>query len=152
MNEVLRYLSFGLLIIFNQILLGTNLWAVSPDVFFVHTLLFTTFVRKIPNIYFFILMGFLIDLFFSNISMPYTLIYTMIGLYLNFSNLKWIQRSLLEQLILIILVSLFLNILLFSTNNFSDDMEIRIFINPLLNSIIWSIIFINQRQKWLRNI
>ncbi|RPG42867.1 MAG: rod shape-determining protein MreD [Gammaproteobacteria bacterium TMED112] len=152
MNEVLRYLSFGLLIIFNQILLGTNLWAVSPDIFFVHTLLFTTFVRKIPNIYFFILMGFLIDLFFSNISMPYTLIYTMIGLYLNFSNLKWIQRSLLEQLILIILVSLFLNILLFSTNNFSDDMEIRIFINPLLNSIIWSIIFINQRQKWLRNI
>ena len=152
MNEVLRYLSFGLLIIFNQILLGTNLWAVSPDIFFVHTLLFTTFVRKIPNIYFFILMGFLIDLFFSNISMPYTLIYTMIGLYLNFSNLKWIQRSLLEQLILIILVSLFLNILLFSTNNFSDDMEIRIFINPLLNSIIWSVIFINQRQKWLRNI
>ncbi len=152
MNEVLRYLSFGLLIIFNQILLGTNLWAVSPDIFFVHTLLFTTFVRKIPNIYFFILMGFLIDLFFSNISMPYTLIYTMIGLYLNFSNLKWIQRSLLEQLILIILVSLFLNILLFSTNNFSDDLEIRIFINPLLNSIIWSIIFINQRQKWLRNI
>ena len=122
MNEVLRYLSFGLLIIFNQILLGTNLWAVSPDIFFVHTLLFTTFVRKIPNIYFFILMGFLIDLFFSNISMPYTLIYTMIGLYLNFSNLKWIQRSLLEQLILIILVSLFLNILLFSTNNFSDDL------------------------------
>ena len=152
MNEVLRYLSFGLLIIFNQILLGTNLWAISPDIFFVHTLLFTTFVRKIPNIYFFILMGFLIDLFFSNISMPYTLIYTMIGLYLNFSNLKWIQRSLLEQLILIILVSLFLNTLLFTTNNFSDDMEIRIFINPLLNSIIWSIIFINQRQKWLRNI
>lgn len=152
MNEVLRYLSFGLLIIFNQILLGTNLWAVSPDIFFVHTLLFTTFVKKIPNIYFFILMGFLIDLFFSNISMPYTLIYTMIGLYLNFSNLKWIQRSLLEQLILITLVSLFLNILLFSTNNFSDDMGIRIFINPLLNSIIWSIIFINQRQKWLRNI
>ena len=152
MNEVPRYLSFGLLIIFNQILLGTNLWAVSPDIFFVHTLLFTTFVRKIPNIYFFILMGFFIDLFFSYISMPYTLIYTMIGLYLNFSNLKWIQSSLLEQLILIILVSLFLNILLFSTNNFSDDMEIRIFINPLLNSIIWSIIFINQRQKWLRNI
>ena len=152
MNEVLRYLSFGLLIIFNQILLGTNLWAISPDIFFVHTLLFTTFVRKIPNIYFFILMCFLIDLFFSNISMPYTLIYTMIGLYLNFSNLKWIQRSLLEQLILIILVSLFLNTLLFTTNNFSDDMGIRIFINPLLNSIIWSVIFINQRQKWLRNI
>ena len=93
MNEVLRYLCFGLLIIFNQILLGTNLWAVSPDIFFVHTLLFTTFVRKIPNIYFFILMGFLIDLFFSNISMPYTLIYTMIGLYLNFSNLKILTSS-----------------------------------------------------------
>ena len=84
--------------------------------------------------------------------MPYTITYTLIGLYLNFSNLKWIQRSLLEQIILIISVSLFLNIILFFTNDFAEGMEARIFINPLLNSVIWSVIFINQRQKWLKNI
>ena len=128
MNEVFRYLSLGLFIILNQIMLATNLWAISPDIFLVHTL------------------------FFSNISMPYTITYTLIGLYLNFSNLKWIQRSLLEQIILIISVSLFLNIILFLTNDFADGMGARIFINPLLNSIIWSVIFINKRQKWLKNI
>lgn len=152
MSEVLRYLSLGLLVILNQILLATDLWAITPDIFIVHTLFFTTFVKKIPNIYFFIFKGFVIDLFFSNISMPYTISYTLIGLYLNFSNLKWIQRSLLEQIILIILVSLLLNIILFSANDFASGMGIRIFINPLLNSIIWSAIFINQRQKWLKNI
>ena len=152
MSEVLRYMSLVLLVILNQILLATDLWAITPDIFLVHTLFFTTFVKKIPNIYFFIFKGFVIDLFFSNISMPYTISYTLVGLYLNFSNLKWIQRSLLEQIILIISLSLFLNIILFSSNDFASGMGIRIFINPLLNSIIWSAIFINQRQKWLKNI
>ena len=152
MSEFLRYLSLGLIVILNQILLATDVWAISPDMFLVHTLFFTTFVKKIPNIYFFIFKGFVIDLFFSNISMPYTFSYTLIGLYLNFSNLKWIQRSLLEQILLITLVSLLLNIILFSTNYFASGMEVRIFINPLLNSIIWSAIFISQRHKWLKNI
>ena len=152
MSEVFRYLSLGLMVILNQILLATDIWAISPDIFLVHTLFLTTFVKKIPNIYFFIFKGFVIDLFFSNISMPYTISYTLIGLYLNFSNLKWIQRSLLEQILLIILVSLLLNIILFSTNDFTSGMGVRIFINPLLNSIIWSAIFISQRQKWLKNI
>ena len=152
MSEVFRYLSLVLMVILNQILLATDIWAISPDMFLVHTLFFTTFVKKIPNIYFFILKGFVIDLFFSNISMPYIISYTLIGLYLNFSNLKWIQRSLLEQLLLITLISLFLNIILFSTNDFASGMGVRIFINPLLNSIIWSAIFISQRQKWLKNI
>tara|TARA_A100001388_G_scaffold208355_1_gene158898 strand:+ start:1744 stop:2037 length:294 start_codon:yes stop_codon:yes gene_type:complete len=97
-------------------------------------------------------MGFLIDLFFSNTSIPYTITYFLIGLYLNFSNLKWIQRSLLEQLISIISISFCLNILLFNVNNFSDEMSIRIFINPFINSMIWVLIFINQRHKWLKNI
>ncbi len=152
MNEVIRYSSFFCLIIFNQILLATNLWSVSPDLFLVHTLIYTTFVKKIPNIYLFIFMGFLIDLFFSNTSIPYTITYFLIGLYLNFSNLKWIQRSLLEQLISIISISFCLNILLFNVNNFSDEMSIRIFINPFINSMIWVLIFINQRHKWLKNI
>ena len=152
MNEVIRYSSFACLIILNQILLATNLWPISPDLFLVHTLIYTTFVNKIPNIYLFIFMGFLIDLFFSNASIPYTITYFVIGLYLNFSSLKWIQRSLLEQLILIISISFCLNILLFYVNDFSDEMSKRIFINPFLNSMIWVLIFINQRHKWLKNI
>ena len=152
MNEVIRYSSFACLIILNQILLATNLWPISPDLFLVHTLIYTTFVKKIPNIYLFVFMGFLIDLFFSNTSVPYTITYFLIGLYLNFSSLKWIQRSLLEQLILIISISFCLNILLFYVNDFSDEMSKRIFINPFLNSMIWVLIFINQRHKWLKNI
>ena len=152
MNEFIRYSSFVCLIILNQILLATNLWPISPDLFLVHTLIYTTFVKKIPNIYLFIFMGFLIDLFFSNTSVPYTITYFLIGLYLNFSSLKWIQRSLLEQLILIISISFCLNILLFYVNDFSDEMSKRIFINPFLNSMIWVLIFINQRHKWLKNI
>ena len=152
MNEVIRYSSFVCLIILNQILLATNLWPISPDLFLVHTLIYTTFVKKIPNIYLFIFMGFLIDLFFSNTSVPYTITYFLVGLYLNFSSLKWIQRSLLEQLILITSISFCLNILLFYVNDFSDEMSKRIFINPFLNSMIWVLIFINQRHKWLKNI
>ena len=152
MNEVIRYSSFVCLIILNQILLATNLWPISPDLFLVHTLIYTTFVNKIPNIYLFIFMGFFIDLFFSNTSVPYTITYFLVGLYLNFSSLKWIQRSLLEQLILIISISFCLNILLFYVNDFSDEMSKRIFINPFLNSMIWVLIFINQRHKWLKNI
>ena len=152
MNEVIRYSSFVCLIILNQILLATNLWPISPDLFLVHSLIYATFVKKIPNIYLFIFMGFLIDLFFSNTSIPYTITYFLIGLYLNFSSLKWIQRSLLEQLILIISISFCLNILLFYVNDFSDEMSNRIFINPFLNSMIWVLIFINQRHKWLKNI
>ena len=152
MNEVIRYSSFVSLIILNQILLATNLWPISPDLFLVHSLIYATFVKKIPNIYLFIFMGFLIDLFFSNTSIPYTITYFLIGLYLNFSSLKWIQRSLLEQLILIISISFCLNILLFYVNDFSDEMSKRIFINPFLNSMIWVLIFINQRHKWLKNI
>jgi rod shape-determining protein MreD len=152
MNEVIRYSSFACLIILNQILLATNLWPISPDLFLIHSLIYTTFVNKIPNIYLFIFMGFLVDLFFSNTSVPYTITYFLVGLYLNFSSLKWIQRSLLEQLILIISISFCLNILLFYVNDFSDEMSKRIFINPFLNSMIWVLIFINQRHKWLKNI
>ena len=152
MNEVIRYSSFACLIILNQILLATNLWPISPDLFLIHSLIYTTFVNKIPNIYLFIFMGFLIDLFFSNTSVPYTITYFLVGLYLNFSSLKWIQRSLLEQLILITSISFCLNILLFYVNDFSDEMSNRIFINPFLNSMIWVLIFINQRHKWLKNI
>ena len=152
MNEFFRFLILFGLIIVNQIFLATSIWSITPDVFLINTLVMTTFVKKVPNVYFFIFKGFLIDLFFSNITMPYTLTFGIIGLYLNFSTLKWIQRSLLEQIILISSISFALNIMLFMINSYADGMSIRIMLNPLLNSVIWAFIFINQRQKWLKNI
>tara|TARA_B000000475_G_C15765930_1_gene353146 strand:- start:134 stop:592 length:459 start_codon:yes stop_codon:yes gene_type:complete len=152
MNEFFRFLILFGLIIVNQIFLATSIWSITPDVFLINTLVMTTFVKRVPNVYFFIFKGFLIDLFFSNITMPYTLTFGIIGLYLNFSTLKWIQRSLLEQIILISSISFALNIMLFMINSYADGMSIRIMLNPLLNSLIWAFIFINQRQKWLKNI
>ncbi len=152
MNELFRYLLLSCLIVINQIFLASGIWSITPDIFLIQTLIMTTFVKKIPNVYFFILKGFLIDLFFSNVAMPYTITFGLIGLYLNFASLKWIQRSLLEQIMLILFVSLILNIMLFTTNDFANGMNSRIVINPILNTIVWSLIFINQRQKWLKNI
>ena len=152
MNEFFRFLILFGLIIVNQIFLATSIWSITPDVFLINTLVMTTFVKRVPNVYFFIFKGFLIDLFFSNITMPYTLTFGIIGLYLNFSTLKWIQRSLLEQIILISSISFALNIMLFMINSYADGMSIRIMLNPLLNALIWAFIFINQRQKWLKNI
>lgn len=152
MNEFFRFLILFGLIIVNQIFLATSIWSITPDIFLINTLVMTTFVKKVPNVYFFIFKGFLIDLFFSNLTMPYTLAFGIIGLYLNFSTLKWIQRSLLEQIILISSISFVLNIILFMINSYADGMNIRIVLNPLLNAAIWAFIFINQRQKWLKNI
>jgi len=152
MNEFFRLLILFGLIIVNQIFLATSIWSITPDVFLINTLVMITFVKRVPNVYFFIFKGFLIDLFFSNITMPYTLTFGIIGLYLNFSTLKWIQRSLLEQIILISSISFALNIMLFMINSYADGMSIRIMLNPLLNALIWAFIFINQRQKWLKNI
>ena len=152
MNEFFRFLILFGLIIVNQIFLATSIWSITPDIFLINTLVMTTFVKKVPNVYFFIFKGFLIDLFFSNITMPYTITFGIIGLYLNFSTLKWIQRSLLEQIILICSISFVLNIMLFMINSYADGMNIRIVLNPLLNAAIWAFIFINQRQKWLKNI
>ena len=132
MNEFFRFLILFGLIIVNQIFLATSIWSITPDVFLVNTLVMTTFVQKVPNVYFFIFKGFLIDLFFSNITMPYTLTFGIIGLYLNFSTLKWIQRSLLEQIILISSISFVLNSMLFMINSYADGMSIRIVLNPLL--------------------
>ena len=117
-----------------------------PDLFIVQTLLFTAFSKKIPSVYFFIIKGFIIDLFFSEYSVPYTISFSLIGLFLNFGKLKWIQRSFLEQIILIFAISLTLNMLLSYFNNYSSSAEYRIIINPFLNSFIWLFIFMTQRK------
>ncbi len=151
MNELSRILILFLLIISNYIFLTIGLWAWLPDLFIVQTLLFTAFSKKIPSVYFFTIKGFIIDLFFSEFSIPYTISFSLIGLFLNFGKLKWIQRSFLEQIILIFAISLTLNMLLSYFNNYSSSAEYRIIINPILNSLIWLFIFMTQRKKWLKN-
>ena len=152
MNELTRISIALLLIIANYIFLTIGLWAWFPDIFLIQTLIFTTFLSRIPSVYFFIFKGFLIDLFFSTYSVPYTVTFGLIGIYLNFGNLKWTQRSFLVQIIMIFVVSLILNMLLGYFNNYSSNAELRIIINPFLNSLVWAIIFMTQRQKWLKNI
>ncbi len=147
MNELSRILILFVLIISNYIFLTIGLWAWLPDLFIVQTLLFTAFSKKIPSVYFFIIKGFIIDLFFSEYSVPYTISFSLIGLFLNFGKLKWIQRSFLEQIILIFAISLILNMLLSYFNNYSSSAEYRIIINPFLNSFIWLFIFMTQRKN-----
>ena len=86
MNELSRILILFILIISNYIFLTIGLWAWLPDLFMIQTLLFTAFSKKIPSVYFFIIKGFIIDLFFSEYSVPYTISFSLIGLYLNFES------------------------------------------------------------------
>ena len=151
MNELIRILIVFLLVAANYIFLTLEVWVWLPDIFLIQTLLFTTFLNKIPNVYFFIFKGFLIDLFFSTYTVPYTLTFGLVGLYLNFGSLKWIQRSFVEQIIMIFVISLVLNLSLGYFNNYSSNAEMRIILNPFLNSFVWIIIFVTQRQKWLKN-
>ncbi len=152
MNELTRISIVFLLIIANYIFLTIGAWAWLPDIFLVQTLIITTFLNKVPNIYFFVIKGFLIDLFFSSYAVPYTLTFTLIGIYLNFGDFKWIQKSFIEQIIMVFVISLILNMLLGYFNNYSSTADIRIIINPFLNSLVWVVIFMTQRQKWLKNI
>jgi len=151
MNELIRILIVFLLVVANYIFLTLEVWVWLPDIFLIQTLLFTTFLKKIPNVYFFIFKGFLIDLFFSAYTVPYTVTFGLVGLYLNFGSLKWIQRSFVEQIIMIFVISLVLNLSLGYFNNYSSNAEMRIILNPFLNSFVWIIIFVTQRQKWLKN-
>ena len=151
MNELIRILIVFLLVAANYIFLTLEVWVWLPDIFLIQTLLFTTFLNKIPNVYFFIFKGFLIDLFFSTYTVPYTVTFGLVGLYLNFGSLKWIQRSFVEQIIMIFVISLVLNLSLGYFNNYSSNAEMRIILNPFLNSFVWIIIFVTQRQKWLKN-
>jgi hypothetical protein len=151
MIEATRILTFFSLICLNYIFLSTSIWVWTPDLFIAFILFLTTRKSKLPSTYLFILYGFSIDLFFSDQSLPYTITFFLIGAYLSFSNIKWIQRSLLEQLLMIVITSIFLNILLNFINDYSLNIEARIILNPLMNALIWAAIFMTQRHKWLKN-
>ena len=151
MIEAARILTFFSLICLNYIFLSTSIWVWTPDLFIAFILFLTTLKSKLPSTYLFILYGFSIDLFFSDQSLPYTITFFLIGAYLSFSNIKWIQRSLLEQLLMIVITSIFLNVLLNFINDYSLNIEARIILNPLMNALIWAAIFMTQRHKWLKN-
>ena len=151
MIEATRILTFFSLICLNYIFLSTSIWVWTPDLFIAFILFLTTLKSKLPSTYLFILYGFSIDLFFSDQSLPYTITFFLIGAYLSFSNIKWIQRSLLEQLLMIVITSIFLNVLLNFINDYSLNIEARIILNPLMNALIWAAIFMTQRHKWLKN-
>ncbi len=151
MIELSRILILFVLIIINYIFLTIGLWTWLPDLFIIQTLFFATFSKKIPNVYFFMVKGFIIDLFFSEYSVPYTISFSLIGIYLHFGKLKWIQRSFLEQIIMLFGISLILNMLLGYFNDYSSSAEYRLVINPFLNCFIWLFIFMTQRKKWLKN-
>ncbi|MFL2695700.1 MAG: hypothetical protein ACJ0FS_01955 [Gammaproteobacteria bacterium] len=109
-------------------------------------------LKEPPGIYYFVLKGFLIDLFFSDLSIPYTLTFFIIGLFLKFSKINWIQKSLVEQITLVLLISYLLNLFLSTINTYSIENEIRFLVNPVINAFVWVLIFFNQRKKWLKNI
>ena len=53
---------------------------------------------------------------------------------------------------MIIFASILLNIMLDFTNNYYLNIQGRLFINPLINGLVWAAIFITQRHKWLKNL
>ena len=107
---------------------------------------------KVPSINYFVLFGFIVDILFLNSTMPYILTLLFMGLYFNFSQRWWIQLSLLEQILLIFLISVTLNSLIFFFHSSSEIVYIRLLLNPILNSLVWILIFILYRKTWLKNI
>lgn len=152
MIEVARITTLFVLICLNYIFLSTSIWVWAPDLFIVFLLFLAILKPKLPNTYIYILYGFVIDLFFSNQALPYTITFFLIGAYFNLSSIKWIQRSFFEQLLIIIFASIFLNIMLGFINNYYLNIEGRLIINPLMNALVWAAIFITQRHKWLKNL
>lgn len=148
----IRYTFIFILFLFYSYVV--NIFGISsfmPDGFVINILIMATFLNKMPSVYYFILLGFIADLFFSEIAGPYMFCYFLSGLYLNFESLRWIQRAFLEQVILVFILSLIVNLLLLTANELSFDFQ-RIVINPFVNVALWSILFFTQRGKWLKNI
>ncbi len=151
MNNLILTLQTLFCIGINYLLLSLNLWFLFPDIFLMHLLLMAATNIKYPKIYFFILQGFMVDLFFMEWVGPYTAIYFLSGLYLNFSIVRWIQKSLFIQLIYLALISILLNLSIGLVEGFAL-IDSRIFISTFWVCLLWMIIFILQRDKWLKNI
>ena len=135
----------------NYLLLSANIWFVFPDIFLLHLLILASSYNTYPKVYFFILNGFLIDIFFFEIVGPYTITYFIVGVFLTFSLARWQQRSLLIQLALIAAISLLLNTFIGALEGFAFVSN-RAVMSTILLGITWVLIFLYQRDKWLKNI
>ncbi|MBL6693416.1 MAG: hypothetical protein ISP94_00920 [SAR86 cluster bacterium] len=151
MNNLNFFITTFFCICINYLLLSTNIWSIIPDVFLLHMLFLASTYTTYPKVYFFILNGFFIDIFFYEIIGPYTLTYFVIGIYLTFSVARWEQRSLLIQLALISSISLLVNILIGALEEYSFVRH-RAVISTIFLNLIWVLIFMYQRDKWLKNI
>ena len=135
----------------NYLLLSANIWFVFPDIFLLHLLILASSYNTYPKVYFFILNGFLIDIFFFEIVGPYTITYFIVGVFLTFSLARWQQRSSLIQLALIAAISLLLNTFIGALEGFAFVSN-RAVMSTILLGITWILIFLYQRDKWLKNI
>lgn len=151
MNEARLIILFITFFFYSYLINILNLDSYLPDGFIINILLMASFLQRVPSVYFFIFLGFIADLFFSEIVGPYMFCYFLSGLFLNFETLRWIQRAFLEQIILLFFLSLILNMLLLTANEISFDFQ-RVVINPFANIGFWTLLFFIQRGKWLRNI
>ena len=135
----------------NHLLLSTNIWFVFPDVFLLHVFFLASTYKIYPKVYFFILNGFFIDIFFFEIIGPYTITYLIIGIFLTFSLVRWEQRSLLIQFVLIASISLLLNSFIAALEGVSF-VQNRVAPSTILLGIVCVLIFLYQKDKWLKNI
>ena len=153
MTDFVRVLVFCISAILNYILINSGIWHLMPDIFICIVISYAALSPvKLPSINYFVLFGFLVDILFLNSTMPYILTFLLMGLYFNFSQRWWIQLSLLEQILLIFLISVILNSLVFFFHSSSEMVYIRLLLNPILNSLVWVLIFILYRKAWLKNI
>ena len=152
MTDFVRVLVFCISAILNYILINSGIWHLMPDIFICIVISYAALSPvKLPSINYFVLFGFLVDILFLNSTMPYILTLLLMGLYFNFSQRWWIQLSLLEQILLIFLISVTLNSLIFFFHSSSEIVYIRLLLNPILNSLVWILIFILYRKTWLKN-
>ena len=153
MTDIVRVLIFCISVILNYILINSGFWHLMPDIFICIVISYAALSPvKVPSINYFVLFGFIVDILFLNSTMPYILTLLFMGLYFNFSQRWWIQLSLLEQILLIFLISVILNSLVFFFHSSSEMVYIRLLLNPILNSLVWILIFILYRKIWLKNI
>ena len=153
MTDFVRVLIFCISVILNYILINFEIWHLMPDIFICVVISYAALSPvKLPSINYFLIFGFLADILFLNSTLPYILTLLLMGLYFNFSQRWWIQLSLLEQILLIFLISIILNSLIFFFHSSSEIVYVRLLLNPILNSIVWILIFIFYRKTWLKNI
>ena len=133
MTDFVRVLVFCISAILNYILINSGIWHLMPDIFICIVISYAALSPvKLPSINYFVLFGFLVDILFLNSTMPYILTLLLMGLYFNFSQRWWIQLSLLEQILLIFLISVILNSLVFFFHSSSEMVYIRLLLNPWL--------------------